>query len=259
MEDYADALRDGAEFPPIDLFTEDGERYYIGDGIHRADAHVVAGRASILAIVHQGGFHAAHVFACGANKTHGVNRSNADKRHAVAQMLQLEPKWSNRRIAEHVGVSHTVVNTIRGGGKDEPAGTRKGKDGKSYDQQTLQNKGKNSQVETVSTPPLGEADEFDPDEFEAVSVDVAELAAPYKRAVNDLNRIVRDMEEIVEDEKTGAYLADKVVRIRKEAESIKAAIRMMEPVAACPDCVGGCGKCANTGFVTRMMTESKKG
>jgi hypothetical protein len=45
IADYAQAMLDGAEFPPIVVFEaiENGKRFYhIGDGYHRADAAALA-------------------------------------------------------------------------------------------------------------------------------------------------------------------------------------------------------------------------
>jgi hypothetical protein len=51
----------------------------------------------------------------GANSTHGLKRSNADKRHAVRAMLEDSEwsQWSNHEIARACGCSHTLVNALR--------------------------------------------------------------------------------------------------------------------------------------------------
>lgn len=269
VEQYADAYRDGDTFPPVDLFTEDGESYWPGDGIHRCKAAIEAGKSSISAIVHQGDLHAAQVFACSANKKHGLYRTNVDKRHAVQTMLALEPKWSNRRIAEHVGVGNQIVSQVRQAmvSKKEIADspTREGRDGRTYDapsSASLQNTSKKSRLHDSHTPPTGEtaSDSFDPVEIEEAdsSLSIDELADWYVAAVRNLNEIIRQANRAAEEEKTGAYLADTVVRIVKHLEDAKAGLRMATPVALCDRCDGGCKHCANTGFITRMMQESKQ-
>src|SRR5690606_39168080 len=53
--------------------------------------------------------------AAAVNQTHGVRRTNADKRRAVRLALETEigMEQSSRVIAEHVGVSHTFVERLR--------------------------------------------------------------------------------------------------------------------------------------------------
>jgi len=74
---YAEQLRQGAEFPPVDLFRE-GDTYYLGDGFHRYAAHQEAGAESILAIIHPGGLDAAFEHAEAANLDHGLSLTNDD-------------------------------------------------------------------------------------------------------------------------------------------------------------------------------------
>lgn len=258
VEQYAEAWREGAEFPPVDLFSEDGQLYYVGDGHHRAHGAVVAQLESIAAVVHSGDQRAAAIFACSANKTHGLYRSNADKRNAVARMLELEPKWSNRRIAEHVGVGHTLVSDVRNaGGQKSAPDTRVGRDGRDY---VLENKEEPARVASDATPPEEESGEVEAvSEPEDLRPDLDALAAPYKAIVDDLNRHRRTLLELTADETTGAYLQLKAARIEKHLDDLKAAWRMAEPMAECEDCYGvGCDKCSHTGFITRAMQEAAK-
>jgi hypothetical protein len=112
VAEYEEGWRGDSAFPPVDLFT-DGNGYYIGDGVHRVLSAARAERLSVMALVHKGGRHEAAIFACGANKSHGLKRTNADKRHAVEKLLRLEPEWADRRIAEHVGVGEHLVGVVR--------------------------------------------------------------------------------------------------------------------------------------------------
>ena len=43
----------------------------------------------------------------------GLRRTHEDKRRAVRSMLERHPDWSDRRIAEHVGVDHKTVGSVR--------------------------------------------------------------------------------------------------------------------------------------------------
>jgi len=114
VEEYAQAWKLDADFPPVDLFT-DGKFYYPGDGIHRILAAKLAGRVAILAYVHRGNAREAFLHGCASNQTHGLRRTNRDKRHMVSRMLNDAEwvKWSDRRIAEQCGVSGQFVANLR--------------------------------------------------------------------------------------------------------------------------------------------------
>jgi hypothetical protein len=114
VEEYAQCWRSDADFPPVDLFTH-GREYYPGDGMHRILAAKLAGRAAILAYVYRGDERDAFLHGCASNQTHGLRRSNADKRHMVSRMLNDAEwvKWSDRRIAEKCGVSAQFVANVR--------------------------------------------------------------------------------------------------------------------------------------------------
>ena len=114
VEQYAQAWRVDADFPPVDLFTEGGV-YYPGDGMHRILAAKLAGHVVILAYVYRGNEREAFLHGCASNQTHGLRRSNADKRHMVSRMLNDTEwvKWSDRRIAHQCGVGAQFVANIR--------------------------------------------------------------------------------------------------------------------------------------------------
>jgi hypothetical protein len=57
------------------------------------------------------------LFACGANASHGLPRSNEDKRKAVLLLLKSEKwsRWSDREIARRCKVSPPLVAKLRNG------------------------------------------------------------------------------------------------------------------------------------------------
>lgn len=114
VTEYAEAIKAGAEFPEVVVFN-DGVDNWLADGFHRFHAHNQAGKTSISADIHQGTARDAVLFSFGANGTHGLKRSNADKRKAVATMLSDAEwaEWSDRKIAEVCGVGHPFVAAIR--------------------------------------------------------------------------------------------------------------------------------------------------
>jgi uncharacterized ParB-like nuclease family protein len=114
IDDYAAALLDGAVFPKVTVFY-DGEIYWLADGFHRLAAHEKAGKATISADIRQGNRRDAILFSVGANSSHGLRRTNDDKRRAVSTLLA-DAEWSNwsdRKIAECAGVSNQFVSNMR--------------------------------------------------------------------------------------------------------------------------------------------------
>ena len=92
VEDYADAMRGKAKFPPVTVFADaDSDTLWLADGFHRVAAAEATGYKHVKADVRPGTFADALKFALGANANHGLRRSNADKRHT------LEMAWENRR------------------------------------------------------------------------------------------------------------------------------------------------------------------
>lgn len=115
--EYAEAMERGEEFPAILVFFNDeADEFVIADGFHRYHAHIRARpNDPILAEQRLGTIEDAQWASLAANQSHGLQRTNADKRKAITQAL-LHPKGvslSNRQIAKHVGVDHKTVAVIR--------------------------------------------------------------------------------------------------------------------------------------------------
>lgn len=131
VSDYAEAMTEGARFPPIVVF-HDGSEYILADGFHRVMAAARNGFKDILAEVHKGTKSDALKFALGANTAHGIKRTNADKRRSVELALAEWPKLSDRQIAEICAVNHHLVSDCRKAqlGESPSSETRLGRDGK---------------------------------------------------------------------------------------------------------------------------------
>lgn len=143
VSDYAEAVKVGIEFPPVIVF-HDGADHWLADGFHRFHAHKQAGKASIPADIRAGTVRDAILFSLGANCTHGLRRSNADKRKAV-QTLLADPEWaewSDSKIAQACGVDHKTVAahraSILGNSQDASAVRSVERAGKKYRQDTSQ-------------------------------------------------------------------------------------------------------------------------
>ncbi|WP_349009425.1 hypothetical protein [Mesorhizobium sp. CN2-181] len=112
--DYAEAIAGGATFPPVTVF-HDGSAYWLADGFHRVEAHAQAGKKKVASDVRQGTRRDAVLYSVGANDTHGLRRSNSDKRCAIGCLLD-DPEWSqwsDREIARQCRVGHHLVAKVR--------------------------------------------------------------------------------------------------------------------------------------------------
>ncbi len=112
--DYAKDMEAGAIFPPVVIY-HDGIDYWLGDGFHRVEAARKLGRETIDAEVLDGDARQAILHGIGSNASHGLRRTQADKRRAVERLLRDEEwsAWSNRKIAKAAGVDHKTVNKVR--------------------------------------------------------------------------------------------------------------------------------------------------
>lgn len=123
VEEYADEMRRGASFPPIDVFTGDwtppDQPYAAVDGFHRVEAARIVQTETrqphIQSVKHVGTRRDALLYSVGANHTHGQRVTSADKRKKVNLLLD-DPGWSNEFdtvIARWAGVSSTFVGNLR--------------------------------------------------------------------------------------------------------------------------------------------------
>jgi len=132
VREYEQRMKAGDEFPPLTVFTIEGKHILV-DGAHRLEAAKRCGCQQIACIVQPGTRADAIKFALGANRGHGLQRTNADKRKCAEIALREFPGLSDGAIAELCGVSDRFVAKLRlrpgGNGSDL---TRTGRDGKKY-------------------------------------------------------------------------------------------------------------------------------
>lgn len=114
VAEYAEAMRAGAILPPVILFF-DGVAFWLADGFHRYHAAVQAGLGALHGEVRTGTRRDAVLYSVGANASHGLRRTNADKRRAVTMLLQDDEwvQWSDSAIARQCGVSQPFVASVR--------------------------------------------------------------------------------------------------------------------------------------------------
>jgi len=182
IDEYAEDLELGAEFPPVDVFY-DGTYYFLTDGFHRYGAYKKVGKESITANIHQGTRRDAILFSVGVNAKHGIRRTNADKQKAVKKLLGDDEwvKMSDGEIAKHCAVSQPFVSKLRReltqNGSECPS-VRKGADGREIDISNI-GKDKGASKDSVSDDSLNDkstddvgAKEMETAEFE---MDVSDI------------------------------------------------------------------------------------
>ncbi len=141
---YMEAALAGEDFPPCVVYFDPlSKTHRLSEGFHRHEAFRRANIKQYDCIIRQGDRRDARLNACGSNSTHGLARSNADKRRAVEIVIEEYPSWSNPRIAKIAAVSAEFVRSVRPTEQDE---AREGSDGKSQPATK-----KSSQVATVAT------------------------------------------------------------------------------------------------------------
>ncbi|GAA0492388.1 hypothetical protein [Pigmentiphaga daeguensis] len=114
VADYAAALTDGEKLPPVVVFF-DGVAHWLADGFHRYRAHRGIGMLSIQADVRGGTRRDAILHSVGANASHGLRRTNDDKRKAVRTLLADSEwaAWSDNQLARACRVSPHTVAAVR--------------------------------------------------------------------------------------------------------------------------------------------------
>lgn len=115
INDYAEAIKAGDKLPPITVFDDGHNNLWLADGFHRYAAAKAAGHDSIWADIKKGTQRDAVIYAVGANITHGLRRTSADKRRAIERLL-LDPEWrqwSDAEIARRVVVDPKTVAAVR--------------------------------------------------------------------------------------------------------------------------------------------------
>lgn len=141
VDDYAQAYLAGVQMPPITLFY-DGADWWLADGFHRYFGAKAAGLTKIAEDITPGTRRDALAYSLGANERHGLRRTNADKRKAVATALADAEwqTWSDNAIAKLCGVDHKTVGahraSILGNSQDSGAKRVVERNGKTYQQDT---------------------------------------------------------------------------------------------------------------------------
>ncbi len=205
IAEYAEAIRLSIELPPIVTFF-DGATFWLADGFHRYNAHRDAGAMEINSEIRSGSLRDAILYSVGANASHGLRRTNEDKRRAVMTLLNDAEwsAWSANEIAQRCSVSHTYVNGIKASLETFQVTTTS--DAVAY-------KNKHGSTATMNTAKIGKAqDDFKPAEQVTANI------APHQDQVQ-ANDSVCDPSDVSTDELQ--TLRDKIEEL---AEALKSAL-----------------------------------
>jgi hypothetical protein len=108
--EYADLLRDGAKFPPVEVYY-DGKNHWLYSGFHRCAAHELLGWDMIDADVKQGTQRNAQWASFAANKEHGLRRQPGDVKRSLYRIFA-DDGWKgtpHRTLASHLGCARSTV------------------------------------------------------------------------------------------------------------------------------------------------------
>lgn len=191
VADYAEAMTEGAKFPPVIVF-HDGTEYILADGFHRVMAAARNGFKDILSEIHKGTKADALKYALGANCAHGIKRTNADKRRSVELALTEWPKLSDAEIARVCAVSQPFVGEVRK--SIQPitviGSTRIGSDGKERKMPTPK-----APVEPQLETPIAKAERV----IAAAVQPVRKLSEFERGLADDLDIAVADLRQLQDD------------------------------------------------------------
>lgn len=114
VAEYVEDMQRGDRFPAMVVFKE-AEKFWLADGFHRYYAAKTAGLETFNCDVRPGSLRDAILFSCGANASHGLRRTNDDKRRAVVKLLDDAEwaSWSDSEIARHCAVDAGTVAKYR--------------------------------------------------------------------------------------------------------------------------------------------------
>lgn len=230
VDEYETAYRREEKLPPLKVFY-DGAEYWLADGFHRWHASQKAKLAAVPCDVEQGSVRDAIMYACGANQTNGLRRTNADKRVAVMKLLH-DPEWSkksDRWIAEKCGVSDPFVGEMRKQVQAVSSSTndekRTGRDGKSRKQP----KRKHSKPVNLHVPPIDEPTNNQP----AASRAAAKLVQPDFADEREWVRTLHDLANAMRRKQTKLDIDKAVIvhNLTTAANDIAEAIQSAEEAA----------------------------
>jgi len=276
VTEYGLAAKNKAKLPPLIVYdTKDG--LLLADGFHRYFGFERQGIKEYDCDIRKGTREDAIKYALGCNTTHGLRRTNADKRNSCVIALKEFPKLSNRALAEICAVHHDLVADVRAQleekterekleesdshvadsatsndaspSQSSPPPRREGADGKSYPVPPRK----------PSAIPARPAEK--PETLDATGIPVPEEIVPFWDATfAEAQRLITLASEIrvrikrAQDSNEPAFREVDHTDIIAHLDQVYADLKRAKPYAVCPTCNGvttkGCATCKGRGFVS---------
>jgi hypothetical protein len=209
VAEYAEAMRGGAQFPPVVAFY-DGSEYWLADGFHRGTAAALAGLEEIEVEVKTGTQEDAIDYAMSAipNSKHGLRESPEDRHRRVETMIRRKGAWSNRQIAEWCGVSEGSVRNVKGTCVNYAPERVKGRDGKEYPS----SKPVSATRPVVDEMPLEEVEQRPKPEPKPEKIE----PTPADRAIGDIRNYIDVVLEEVDTDMGRHYVVNSIIKYLRE-------------------------------------------
>ena len=260
VSEYGLAAKNKAKLPPLVVFdTKDG--LLLADGFHRYFGFERQGIKEYDCDVRKGTREDAIKYALGCNTTHGLRRTNADKRNSCVIALKEFPKLSNRALAEICAVHHDLVADVReqveektereilkessgqvaesansndvSDSKSGPPPRREGADGKSYP------------VPPRKTSAIPARPEKPVETLDATGIPVPEEIVPFWDATfSEAQRLITLTSEIrvrikrAQETNEPAFREVDHTDILAKLDQVYADLKRAKPYAVCPSCNG---------------------
>jgi hypothetical protein len=253
VDDYAERYKKREKLPPPVLALVDDGVLVCVDGMHRIHALKKNGQKAVECEVMKCTPEMALREALGSNRTHGLRRSNDDKRRCVDAALMQWPDKSNLAIAQLVGVDDKTVAVIRK--EMEKSGH--------LDKEVVRKDTKDRTIKPRESRPDGDPVDCTgcviPKEIrgtweEADSVGM-ELENSVMSAKSALTAAQKDNDILFAEVNFSAAIGD--------LEKAWKAVQAVSPYAVCPTCNGfpslqpkGCGMCKGRGFISKFRWDT---
>jgi len=221
VKEYAEVMREGVVFPPVEVF-HDGSAYWLVDGFHRYFGYKANGLTSIEAIVHTGTLREAQFYAWKANNKHG-NRLKAEDIRAILRIMLTDEeysKWSNNHIAKELNISNMTVGRVRVAMQEEA---------KTPAQTTVTYVDKHGNTTTMKTDKKKKAKTTKPDVTTA-NPEVKELEQKVKELATTVNTLAEENTVMRDKIAVGQWDASEIEKIDAEEtiENLREQIRVLE-------------------------------
>lgn len=265
ISEYAEEVKAKRKFPPLEVYY-DGATYWLVDGFHRHAAYLRENISQVDVVITQGSLEEARWASLNKNHSHGLRRTNEDKRKAVETALKMKPEMSDAVIAEWCGVHiNTVASTrkqvTQNVGPETPRQPQKrtGKDGKQYPARPpvyppMPPDSEEKEPPKSTTPPaptdaIGRI--IPPAAMETwnrkgEAVELLEFASRIRVAIK---KAQENHDPFYGELSLGNLLAD--------IDSLYGHLKLLKPYTVCPNCQGmtGCRLCNDRRMVSQFKWE----